>query len=195
MAKGMCMAWAVAAILFSSAVGCSASKSNSSGNGLATAHPKAFVQGEADGEHAGKTWAGDDLPGIAGLESMAKNAAEKAIPSNTALIGSGSDEERFAYAQAFVGKFSQAYKSEKPLRLNRAREHGGDEGHQAGFLLAKTGRRELEEGLVEKLAAKQAEETIPSNTALSGAGSSRERQEYVKGFVSQFSVGYRKGSN
>ena len=195
MVKGMCMAWVVAAILFSSVMGCSSAKSNSVNNSLATAHPQAFVRGGEDGEQAGKTWAGDDLPGMAGLDAMAKNAAGKAIPSNTALIGSGSEEERFAYAKGFVGKFSQAYKNEKPLRLKRARQHGGDDGHQAGFVFAKTGRREPKKEQVAALAAKQAEEAIPSNTALTGAGSNQERQEYSKGFLSQFSEGYRKASN
>jgi len=200
MVNRMCGACAVAAIMLFAVVGCSASKSSatvedaSADSGLAAAHPKAFVRGQEDGEKAGRAWGGDDLPGMIGLESMAKTAAEKAIPSNTALIGSGSDEERFAYAEAFVDKFSQAYKNERPLRLSRAGQRGSDDGHQAGFLVAKTGRREPEKDQVAAVASKQAEELIPSDVSLPGAGSSQERKEYIKGFLSQFSVGYRKGS-
>lgn len=161
---------------------------------LADAHPKAFERGLEAGRQAGRERVGSEMPGESGLEDLAKTAAEKAIPSNTALIGSGSDEEREAYAQAFIQEFSIGYEEEKPLRLKRARERGEDEGHQAGFLWAKVGKKEPDDERLAAVATQQAEQAIPSNTALIDSGSDEERRQYVSGFVSQFLIGYRKAN-
>lgn len=159
---------------------------------LMAAHPAAFERGLNDGIKAGQAWAEKDLPNDEKLKALAYDAAQAAIPSNTALVGSGSEEERVAYAQAFASQFPLAYQKEMPLRLKRARQRGEDDGHQAGFLMAKVGKREPDSERLAAAAAKRADEAIPSNTALVGSGTDEERREYVEGFVSQFGIGYRK---
>ena len=101
---------------------------------------------------------------------------------------------REAYSLAYIEEFPAAYKTAYPMRLKRARKLGEDDGHQAGFLLAKIGKKEPEKDRVSEVATKEAEEKFPSNAAIEGAGTDEERQEYVQGFVSQFPVGYRKAN-
>jgi hypothetical protein len=161
---------------------------------LAAAHPKAVARGLEDGERAGRKWVGNEMPGDARLTAMAKAAAEEAIPSNVALIGSGSDEEREAYAQAFISTFENGYHEEMPLKLKRARQRGENDGHEAGFAWAKIGKKQPDAERLTAAAENRAEEVIPANVSLIGAGSDQERREYVEGFVSQFSIGYRKAN-
>lgn len=159
---------------------------------LMAAQPAAFERGLNDGAKAGQAWAEKDLPNDEKLKAIAYDAAQAAIPSNTALVGSGSEEERVAYAQAFASQFPLAYQKEMPLRLKRARQRGEDDGHQAGFLMARLGKKEPDSERLAAAAAKQAEGAIPSNTAVVGSRTDEERREYVEGFVSQFGIGYRK---
>jgi hypothetical protein len=161
---------------------------------LAAAHPKAVARGLEDGERAGREWIGDEMPGDARLDAMSKAAAENAIPSNVALIGSGSDEDREAYAQAFISTFENGYREEMPLKLKRARQRGENDGHEAGFAWAKIGKKQPDSERLTAAAENRAEEVIPSNVSLIGAGSDQERREYVEGFVSQFAIGYRKAN-
>jgi hypothetical protein len=73
-----------------------------------------------------------------------------------------------------------------------ARKRGEDAGHQAGFLWGKLGKRIPDNNALHAAAAVEADEKIPSNTALIGSGSDEERLAYARGWVSQFSVGYNK---
>jgi hypothetical protein len=75
-----------------------------------------------------------------------------------------------------------------------ARKRGEDAGHQAGFLWAKLGKRMPDNNALHATAAVEAAEKIPSNTALIGSGSDEERLAYARGWVAQFSVGYKKAN-
>jgi hypothetical protein len=170
------------------------SRENTAAAMAAKQHPAAYGRGAEAGEQAGQAWGGSELPDTERLQSLAKAAAEKEILKNTALIGSGSDAERDAYALAYIQKFPSAYVKAKPLRLARARKRGEDDGHQMGFLWAKVGKKEPDKTALTYAASEEAEKKIPSNTAMQGSGTDAERREYVKGFVSEFGVGYRKAN-
>jgi hypothetical protein len=73
--------------------------------------PAARARGEEAGHQAGFLWAkvGKRKPERVVLEAAAALEAEKAIPSNKALVGSGSDEERLAYARGYAAAFSVGY--------------------------------------------------------------------------------------
>jgi hypothetical protein len=72
-------------------------------------------RGEDAGHQAGFLWAkiGKRMPDNNALHATAAVEAAEKIPSNTALIGSGSDEERLEYARGWVSQFSVGYDKAK----------------------------------------------------------------------------------
>jgi hypothetical protein len=68
-------------------------------------------RGENAGHQAGYLWSklGKRKPDRVTLEVAARMEAEKAIPSNLSLIGSGSDEERRQYARGYVAGFAEGF--------------------------------------------------------------------------------------
>ena len=74
----------------------------------------------------------------------------------------------------------------------KARRRGELAGHQSGFLWAKLGKLLPDNDALHAAAAVEADKAIPSNTAIIGSGSHEERIAYARGWVAQFSVGYRK---
>lgn len=75
----------------------------------------ARTRGEDAGHQAGFLWAkvGKRKPERIVIDAAAALEAEKAIPSNTALVGSGSDAERKAYARGYSSGFTTGYDKAK----------------------------------------------------------------------------------